>query len=176
MGCSIRKSAFPQKRTLCCNAAIGSWASVGCNRYKLALMEALKLHLAERSRLLEEQAASAIAAVQQPAAVAAGASQAAATGASQGDGFIEIRSAAPPAPPVLAGVQQLNEEEHVEIRGVCDGCGQNVMSNDEGRKREGDNYYHAECVRGQCGGCGRVVHTKSARASIRGVYWHAECL
>ena len=141
----------------------------------MALIEALKLHLAERSRLQEVQAAPALAAVEQPATAAAAGSQAAVAGAS-GDGFIEIRSAAPPAPPVLAGVQQLNEEEHVEIRGVCDGCGQNVMSNDEGRKREADNYYHAECVRGQCGGCGRVVHTKSARASIRGVYWHAECL
>jgi hypothetical protein len=72
---------------------------------------------------------------------------------------------APPPPP-----------QSVEARGVCDGCGQNVMSDDEGRQREGNKYYHAGCVKGRCGGCGQVVHASSARASIRGVYWHAECM
>ncbi|MFN9953818.1 MAG: hypothetical protein ACK55I_12030, partial [bacterium] len=28
------------------------------------------------------------------------------------------------------------------VRGVCDGCGKNVMSNDDGRWREDDKYYH----------------------------------
>ena len=149
----------------------------------MALIEALRLHLAERSRLQEVQAAPALAAVEQPAtaaaagsqAAAAGGSQAAVAGASQGDGFIEIRSAAPPAPPVLAGVQQLNEEEHVEIRGVCDGCGQNVMSNDEGRWREGSQYYHEQCIKGLCGGCGLIVHANAERVRIAGVYWHSDC-
>ena len=62
------------------------------------------------------------------------------------------------------------------MRGVCDGCRRGVLSNDEGRIREGDKYYHAECVICQCGGCGRVVHAESAIASLRGVYWHAECM
>ena len=75
---------------------------------------------------------------------------------------------APPQPPTPA--------QPVEVRGVCDGCGQNVMSDDEGRQREGDKYYHTDCVKGRCGGCGQVVHANSARASIRGVYWHAECM
>ena len=149
----------------------------------MALIEALKLHLAERSRLQEEQGASAIAAAEQPAAVAAagsqaaaaGASQAASAGVSQADGFIEIRSVPPPAPPVLAGVQQLNEEEQVEIRGVCDGCGQNVMSNDEGRLREGSQYYHEQCIKGLCGGCGLIVHANAERVRIAGVYWHSDC-
>ena len=172
-----------------------------CIRYKVALIEALTLRWAERARLQQDQAALAAPVAEQPAAAAlaaapaavmaqvsapaasvaqvsapaASAAQAVAAGSSQASGFILSRSApAAPAAPVLASVQQLDEQ--VEVRGVCDGCGQNVMSNDEGRKREGDNYYHADCVRGQCGGCGRVVHTKSARASIRGVYWHAECL
>ena len=141
----------------------------------MALIEALKLHLAERSRLQEVQAAPALAAVEQPATVAAAGSQAAVAGASQGDGFIEIRSAPPPAPPVLAGVQQLNEEEHGEIRGVCDGCGQNVMSNDEGRWREGSQYYHEQCIKGLCGGCGLIVHANAERVRIAGVYWHSDC-
>jgi hypothetical protein len=75
---------------------------------------------------------------------------------------------------VLASVQQLDEQ--VEVRGVCDGCGQNVMSNDEGRKREGSKYYHEQCVKGLCGGCGRIVHANADRGSISGVYWHRDCL
>ncbi len=76
-----------------------------------------------------------------------------------------LHPAPPPQPP-----------QPVEARGVCDGCGQNVMSDDEGRQRENHKYYHADCVKGRCGGCGQVVHASSARASIRGVYWHAECM
>ena len=68
------------------------------------------------------------------------------------------------------------EEAELSVRGVCDGCRRGVLSNDEGRIREGDKYYHAECVICQCGGCGRVVHAESAIASLRGVYWHAECI
>jgi hypothetical protein len=40
---------------------------------------------------------------------------------------------------------------------VCEGCGEYVMSNDEGRKREDDKYYHSECIKGRCGGCGVLV-------------------
>ena len=134
-----------------------AWAPVGCNRYKVALIEALNLHLAERRRLEHEQAvhsaeqlatATAAAGGSQAAAApaaAAGGSQAAVAGGSQGNGFIAVRSAQQSAPPVLANVQQLDEE--VEIRGVCDGCGQNVLSNDEGRKREGSQYYHEQCTK-----------------------------
>jgi hypothetical protein len=96
-------------------------------------------------------------------------------GSSQASGFIVSRSApAAPAAPVLASVEQLDEQ--VEVRGVCDGCGQNVMSNDEGRKREGGKYYHTQCVKGLCGGCGRIVHASADRGRISGVYWHSDCL
>ena len=81
-----------------------------------------------------------------------------------------------PPPQPLVGIPPPQPPQPVEIRGVCDGCGQNVMSNDEGRMREGDKYYHGACVKGQCGGCGLVVHADSARASILGEYWHAECM
>ena len=96
-------------------------------------------------------------------------------GGSQASGFIVSRSApAAPAAPVLASVQQLDEQ--AEVRGVCDGCGQNVMSNDEGRKREGSKYYHELCVKGLCGGCGRILHANADRDRISGVYWHHDCL
>jgi hypothetical protein len=172
--------------------AIGRWTRRfttirRCIRYKVALIEALKLHWAERARLRQEQAARAAAVAEQPAAAAAASSaahaaapaasaaQAVAAGSSQASGFIVSRSApAAPAAPVLASVQQLDEP--VEVRGVCDGCGQNVMSNDEGRKREGSKYYHEQCVKGLCGGCGRIVHANADRGSISGVYWHRDCL
>jgi hypothetical protein len=144
----------------------------------------LQLLFKERRRLQREQAAAA----EQPAAAVA---------AEQAGGFIAIRSApaapasaalsniqqlseagapAPPAHPALASAQQLDVEEEVVVRGVCDGCGQNVMSNDEGRKREDDKYYHSGCIKGLCGGCGRLVHANSDRVRLSGVYWHSDCV
>ncbi len=174
--------------------AIGRWTRRfttirRCFRYKVALIEALKLRWAERARLQQDQSGRAAAVAEQPAAAAAAAAssaahaaapaasaaQAVAVGSSQAGGFIVSRSApAAPAAPVLASVQQLDEQ--VEVRGVCDGCGQSVMSNDEGRKREGSKYYHEQCVKGLCGGCGRIVHATADRARISDVYWHHDCL
>ena len=74
---------------------------------------------------------------------------------------------------MLASVEQLDEQ--VEVRGVCDGCGQNVMSNDKGRKREGEKYYHEQCVKGLCVGCGRIVHANAERVKVSGEYWHRDC-
>ena len=51
----------------------------------------------------------------------------------------------------------------------------NVLSNDEGRRREGDTYFHGDCVKGNCGGCGRIVHKDAPRAKIGGEYWHDDC-
>jgi hypothetical protein len=67
------------------------------------------------------------------------------------------------------------ESEEVEVRGVCDGCGQNVTSDDEGRKREGDKYYHAGCIKGYCACCHKIVHADAARVVIDGAYWHRDC-
>jgi hypothetical protein len=67
------------------------------------------------------------------------------------------------------------EEEEVEVRGVCEGCGEYVMSNDEGRKREDDKYYHSECIKGRCGGCGVLVLGNDDRVRLSGVYWHRDC-
>jgi hypothetical protein len=68
------------------------------------------------------------------------------------------------------------EEEVPEARGVCEGCGEYVMSNDEGRKREGDKYYHSECMKGRCGGCPLIVHANDDRVQLSGVYWHRDCV
>jgi hypothetical protein len=65
--------------------------------------------------------------------------------------------------------------EPVVVRGVCEGCGTNVMSNDEGRKKEGEKYYHAQCIRGECDVCGRVVHTSSDRVRVGEAYRHRDC-
>ena len=72
-------------------------------------------------------------------------------------------------------LQAADEEEEAEVRGVCDGCGEYVMSNDEGRKREDDKYYHSECIKGRCGGCSLIVHANDERVRISGVYWHHDC-
>ncbi len=107
----------------------------------------------------------------QSAAAAIGLQPESAAG-SQAGGFITIRS----IPPALANLPQLDAEEDIAVRGVCDGCKQNVLSNDEGRKREGNKYYHEQCVKGMCGGCGRIVHADAARVQLSGVYWHCDCV
>jgi hypothetical protein len=61
------------------------------------------------------------------------------------------------------------------VRGVCDGCAGNVMSNDDGRWREDGKYYHLECIKGRCGGCGLIVHANDERVRLSGVYWHHDC-
>jgi hypothetical protein len=78
-----------------------------------------------------------------------------------------------PDPMVAANLA--NAAEPALVRGVCDGCGQNVMSNDEGRHREGEKYYHEQCVKGLCGGCGRIVHANAERVQVSGEYWHRDC-
>jgi pyruvate/2-oxoglutarate dehydrogenase complex dihydrolipoamide acyltransferase (E2) component len=110
-----------------------------------------------------------------PAASAAPIASGSASGSAQGgSAFVTRRVAPAPAAPSLASVGQLAEEEGV-VRGVCDGCGEDVLSSDEGRKREGSKYYHEACVRGNCGGCGRIVHAESDRVKLSGVYWHRDC-
>jgi hypothetical protein len=74
-----------------------------------------------------------------------------------------------------AADEEEEEEEEAEVRGVCDGCGEYVMSNDEGRKREDDKYYHSECIKGRCGGCWLIVHANDERVRISDVYWHHDC-
>jgi hypothetical protein len=71
--------------------------------------------------------------------------------------------------------EEEEEEAMPEVRGVCDGCGEYVMSDDDGRWREDDKYYHSECMKGRCGGCGLIVHANDERVQLSGVYWHHDC-
>jgi hypothetical protein len=76
----------------------------------------------------------------------------------------------------LEGVQQQEESgEDVEVRGVCPGCKQNVLSSDEGRKREGSVYFHLGCIKGMCPRCNKIVHADAERVNVSGEYWHREC-
>jgi hypothetical protein len=88
--------------------------------------------------------------------------------------FVTSRNAPTSTAPSLATLAPALEAP--SVRGVCDGCGREVLSTDEGRVREGAKYYHAQCVKGQCGGCGLVVHQAAYRERREGVYWHSECL
>ena len=58
---------------------------------------------------------------------------------------------------------------------MCPGCQRNVLSNDEGRFREGEVYFHMDCIKGYCGGCGKVVHKEALRTKRNGLYWHDQC-
>jgi hypothetical protein len=170
-------------------------SSVGMLAYKLGIVKVIRLRRSERDLLRSESrrlnvavrhasgtaGAGAASGVMQPRGPSLGATVVVPTAvaprtASDLEFIVSRAGPSRSAAPRLAGTAVAAVDEDVSVRGVCDGCGQDVLSNDEGRKREGDKYYHEECVKGQCGGCGRVVHAESARASIRGVYWHAECL
>jgi hypothetical protein len=172
-------------------------SSVGMLAYKLGLIKVIRLRRSERDLLRSESrrlnvavphasgaaGAGAASGVMQPRGPSLGATVAVPTpseaqqqSASDLEFIVSRAGPSRSAAPRLASAAVAAADEEVSVRGVCDGCGQDVLSNDEGRKREDNKYYHEGCVKGQCGGCGRVVHAESARASIRGVYWHAECL
>jgi hypothetical protein len=85
---------------------------------------------------------------------------------------------APPHPQAQAPAKHAPVPAHnppTNVRGICDGCGENVMDADNGRVREGDKYYHAACIRGSCGGCHLIVHANAERQQRAGVYWHNDC-
>ncbi len=90
--------------------------------------------------------------------------------------FVTVRSGPSSAAPALSNIAAAEEAaEAATVRGRCDGCRRNVLSNDEGRQREGDKYYHSKCVKGFCGGCGLIVHIDARRVKRDRVYWHADC-
>ena len=90
--------------------------------------------------------------------------------------FVTVRSGPSSAAPALSNIAAAEEAaEAPTVRGRCDGCRRNVLSNDEGRQREGDKYYHSKCVKGFCGGCGLIVHIDAGRVKRDRVYWHADC-
>lgn len=90
--------------------------------------------------------------------------------------LITDRNAPPPLLPPAIGAALISDGS-VTVRGMCDGCGTNVMSTDEGRRREGAKYFHEACVRGDCGHCGLIVHARTLHRELRnGIYYHPECV
>ena len=61
------------------------------------------------------------------------------------------------------------------LRGECPGCKRNVYATDEGRVKEGNTYYHAECVKGVCTKCSNNVYADQARSREGDAYYHLEC-
>ncbi len=80
-----------------------------------------------------------------------------------------------PEPMPAANLANAQAAEPAVERGVCDGCGQNVMSDDEGRHREGGKYYHEQCVTGMCVHCHKIVHADAERVVHEDQYWHKDC-
>ncbi len=182
---------------------LGTISSAGMLFYKISLCEQIRLHQTVKEGLKRQRAtllaqlnsntpsSAAAVAVDSSRAHGSAAAAAAPLGAAAAapsasqqaiDGdhaqFVGARAPAPP----LAG-HALADVEHAgassgppTVRGICDGCGQGVLSNDNGRVREGESYFHAHCVRGPCGGCGLVVHAAAGREKRGEVYWHAECV
>jgi hypothetical protein len=173
--------------------------------YKLGLMQSLGLRWsdlkalqAERARLLAEIAAQSVLAtasapadapVPNPSSLQAGspavlsesnpallAEPPAPMPADHNNHLIAGRNAPPPlATPGLGAA--LNSAGTASVRGKCDGCGTNVMSNDEGRRREGLKYFHEACVKGDCGRCGLIVHSRTLDRELHnGIYYHPECV
>jgi hypothetical protein len=66
-------------------------------------------------------------------------------------------------------------QEPEAFRGVCPACHRNVYTSDEGRVKEGDHYYHQECVRGVCARCSKNVYGDQARGRDGDAYYHIQC-
>ena len=62
-----------------------------------------------------------------------------------------------------------------DFRGDCPVCGKAVYSTDDGRVRDGDDYYHKDCVKGTCCKCGMNVYATQERSKEGTSYYHLEC-
>ena len=73
-----------------------------------------------------------------------------------------------------AGPSNVSHEPEA-FRGVCPACHRNVNTSDAGRVKEGDHYYHQECVRGVCTRCSKNVYGDQARGRDGDAYYHIQC-
>ena len=73
-----------------------------------------------------------------------------------------------------AGPSNVSQEPRA-FRGVCPACHQSVYTSDEGRVKEGDHYYHQECVRGVCARCSKNVYGDQERGRDGDAYYHIQC-
>ena len=88
--------------------------------------------------------------------------------ASSGSGGASGSGAAGSAPASASGLAGA-------LRGECPACKRNVYTTDEGRVKEGNTYYHAECVKGVCTKCNNNVYGDQARSRAGDAYYHLEC-
>ena len=76
-----------------------------------------------------------------------------------------------------AAAGALRDPANETFRGKCPACSRNVYSTHEGRVKEGDRYYHQECVKGPCSKCGRNVFAEQERGrdGPGAPYFHITC-
>jgi hypothetical protein len=63
-------------------------------------------------------------------------------------------------------------DDRPTVRGQCPACERPVFSTDDGRFSLRGTYYHAECVKGPCGRCGNQVLGDQDRSKLGNVYFH----
>ena len=73
-----------------------------------------------------------------------------------------------------AGPSNVSQEPRA-FRGVCPACRRDVYTSDEGRVKEGDHYYHPECVKGACTLCSKNVYGDQERGRDGDAYYHIQC-
>ena len=73
-----------------------------------------------------------------------------------------------------AGPSNVSQELRA-FRGECPACRRNVYTSDEGRVKEGDHYYHQECVKGVCTLCSKTVYGDQERGRDGDAYYHIHC-
>jgi hypothetical protein len=76
-----------------------------------------------------------------------------------------------------AAAGTLRDTANQTFRGKCPAWNRNVYSTHEGRVKEGDRYYHQECVKGPCSKCGRNVFAEQERGrdGPGAPYFHITC-
>jgi hypothetical protein len=74
-----------------------------------------------------------------------------------------------------AGPSRSSAPEEPSFRGLCPACNRNVYTSDEGRVKEGDRYYHRQCVKGVCRRCGNNVYGDQERGREGDAYYHIQC-
>ena len=100
--------------------------------------------------------------------------------AEQGPEFIVARNAASssggaPSSGASGSTSGIASGSAGALRGECPACKRNVYATDEGRVKEGNSYYHAECVKGVCTKCNNNVYGDQARLREGDAYYHLEC-
>jgi hypothetical protein len=79
-----------------------------------------------------------------------------------------------PAASHAPGPSTVSQEPRA-FRGVCPACRRDVYTSDKGQVKEGDHYYHQECVKGACTLCSKNVYGDQERGWDGDAYYHIQC-